>query len=67
MQQYSCYVNCPNCGHIVEIVCPCPGRQIEMVRVFGENEETGTIGYHQKSRAVCPDCRERMIAYWSLA
>lgn len=56
------FVNCCTCGHIVEVVCPDPNRDV--ARVYVEQAiGFGNPGDHRNYQA-CPYCRQGMWIIW---
>lgn len=63
MEQLLFYVNCPYCGHVVEVICPYLDREVKVV--WPKKKGSADLqGYSFKKMNVCTKCSSEMMIYW---
>jgi len=63
MKQMLFSVNCPYCGHVVEVICPYLDREI--VVIWPRKLNTVAMkNYDFKKKYVCTKCNCEMMVYW---
>ena len=65
MEQFVFYINCPNCGKIVELISPFleADKAPREIWAYRKNQPHHSI-YSTKSRLVCVNCGGEIDVYW---